>query len=74
MALELLGLAGEAARQQSLFTLRRRQLDPVVEAARHLRARFGGDVPLYHAVEVEPWSRIPERRWALVTYHESDVA
>jgi hypothetical protein len=38
----------------------------IAEAARQLRARYGR-VPLYHAIEVEPWSRIPERRWALVT-------
>ena len=64
--LELLGLVGEAARQGSLFVARARQLGQVAEAARQLRARYG-HVPLYHVVEVEPWSRIPERRWALVT-------
>jgi DNA polymerase-4/protein ImuB len=66
LALELLGLAGEAARQPGLFVARARQLVEIAEAARQLRARYGR-VPLYHAVEVEPWSRIPERRWALVT-------
>jgi hypothetical protein len=64
--LGLLGLGGEAAKQSSLFTARARQLGQVAEAAHQLRARYGR-VPLYHAVEVEPWSRIPERRWALVT-------
>jgi DNA polymerase-4/protein ImuB len=66
LALELLGLGGEAARQPGLFVARARQLVEIAEAARQLRARYGR-VPLYHAVEVEPWSRIPERRWALVT-------
>jgi protein ImuB len=66
LALELLGLAGEAARQPGLFVARARQLAEIAEAARQLRARYGR-VPLYHAIEVEPWSRIPERRWALVT-------
>jgi DNA polymerase-4/protein ImuB len=66
LALELLGLSGEAARQPGLFVARARQLAEIAEAARQLRARYGR-VPLYHAVEVEPWSRIPERRWALVT-------
>jgi DNA polymerase-4/protein ImuB len=66
LALELLGLAGEAARQPGLFIARARQLAEIAEAARQLRARYGR-VPLYHAIEVEPWSRIPERRWALVT-------
>jgi DNA polymerase-4/protein ImuB len=64
-ALELLGLGGEAARQPGLFVARAKQLAEIAEAARQLRARYGG-VPLYHAIEVEPWSRIPERRWALV--------
>ena len=66
LALELLGLGGEAARQTGLFIARARQLAEIAEAARQLRARYGR-VPLYHAIEVEPWSRIPERRWALVT-------
>ncbi len=66
LALELLGLGGEAARQPGLFIARARQLAEIAEAARQLRARYGR-VPLYHAVEIEPWSRIPERRWALVT-------
>jgi DNA polymerase-4/protein ImuB len=65
LALELLGLSGEAARQPGLFVARARQLAEIAEAARQLRARYGR-VPLYHAIEVEPWSRIPERRWALV--------
>jgi nucleotidyltransferase/DNA polymerase involved in DNA repair len=66
LVLELLGLSGEAARQGSLFVARARQLGQIAEAARQLRARYG-HVPLYHVVEVEPWSRIPERRWALVS-------
>jgi DNA polymerase-4/protein ImuB len=66
LALELLGLGGEAARQPGLFVARARQLVEIAEAARQLSARYGR-VPLYHAIEVEPWSRIPERRWALVT-------
>jgi DNA polymerase-4/protein ImuB len=65
LALELLCLTGEAARQPSLFVARARQLADIAEAARQLRARYGR-VPVYHAIEVEPWSRIPERRWALV--------
>jgi DNA polymerase-4/protein ImuB len=66
LALELLGLSGEAARQPGLFIARARQFAEITEAARQLRARYGR-VPLYHAVEIEPWSRIPERRWALIT-------
>jgi DNA polymerase-4/protein ImuB len=65
LGLELLGLRGEAARQPSLFVARARQLAEIAEAAHQLQARYGR-VPLYYAREVEPWSRIPERRWALV--------
>ena len=57
LALELLGLGGEAARQTGLFVARARS-HAIAEAARQLRARYGR-LPLYHAVEVEPWSRIP---------------
>jgi DNA polymerase-4/protein ImuB len=65
LGLELLGLGGEAARQPGLFAARARQLAEIAETVRHLRARYGR-VPLYHVIELEPWSRIPERRWALV--------
>lgn len=37
------------------------------EAIRHVRAAQGEDI-LLRAVEVEPWSRLPERRWALVPF------
>ena len=65
LSLELQGLGGEAARQPGLFAARARQLGQIAEVARQLRARYG-HIPLYRVVEVEPWSRIPERRWALV--------
>ena len=65
LSLELIGLGGEAARQISLFVARARQLGAIAAAARQLAARYGR-APLYQVVEVEPWSRIPERRWALV--------
>jgi DNA polymerase-4/protein ImuB len=65
LALELTLARGEAARQPSLFTARAKQHAQITEAARQLYARYGR-MPLYHIQEVEPWSRIPERRWALV--------
>jgi protein ImuB len=37
------------------------------EAIRQVRTALGDEVIL-RAVEVEPWSRLPERRWALVPY------
>lgn len=67
LSLELMELSGEAAKQPNMFLACARQLGQIAEAARQLRARYD-DVPLYHAVEVEPWSRIPERRWTLIPY------
>ncbi len=37
------------------------------EAIRQVRAALGDEIIL-RAVEVEPWSRLPERRWALVPF------
>jgi DNA polymerase-4/protein ImuB len=66
--LTLLELCGESALQGSLFTSARgRQLERVAEAARQLKARYGRPV-LARVMEVEPWSRIPERRFALIDY------
>ena len=65
--LELAGLTAESARQQSLFqeqTRRREQLDEMV---RHLKVRFGTS-PVARVVAVEPWHRLPERRFALLDY------
>ncbi len=65
LSLDLTGLGGEVARQPSLFLDRARQMEPIAEAERQLRVRYGR-AALYHPREIEPWSRIPERRWALV--------
>jgi protein ImuB len=67
MSLDLRGIVGEVAQQQLLPGLRRRRMRPLVEAARHLKQRYGAS-PLYRIAEVEPWSRIPERRHALITF------
>ena len=55
------------SRQELLIGLRPRQVRPLVNAARQLKARYGVS-PLFRIVEVEPWSRIPERRHALMPY------
>lgn len=69
MSLEFIGLTAEAGKQRSLLfaeqARRRRQL---VAALRQLKARFGGEPQVARVVEVEPWSRIPERRYALIDY------
>ena len=38
------------------------------EALRQLQARLGAQPPIYQVREVEPWSRIPERRQVLVPF------
>jgi DNA polymerase-4/protein ImuB len=67
MSLELIGLTAETAHQELLPGLRSRRMRPLVEVARQLNQRYG-ESPLYRVVEVEPWSRIPERRHALLAY------
>jgi len=67
LELELGGLTDEQARQGGLFidhARRREQLDQMV---RQLKVRFGRS-PMTQVVEVEPWSRLPERRFALMDY------
>jgi nucleotidyltransferase/DNA polymerase involved in DNA repair len=67
MTLELIGLTGETVHQELLPGLRSRRTRPLVEVARQLKQRYG-ESPLYRVVEVEPWSRIPERRHALLAF------
>jgi nucleotidyltransferase/DNA polymerase involved in DNA repair len=67
LRLTLSSLTGEGGRQESLFRDVRRQ-ENLKEALRQLRARLGGQAPIYHIREVEPWSRLPERRQALVPF------
>jgi nucleotidyltransferase/DNA polymerase involved in DNA repair len=67
LSLELSGLGGEGAKQVSFFSVHSKQEGQIAEAAHQLSARYG-QTPLARVVEVEPWSRIPERRWALVPY------
>jgi DNA polymerase-4/protein ImuB len=67
LVLSLIGLVTETSRQDLLPGLRPRRLPNITSAARQLKRRYGMS-PLYHIVEVEPWSRIPERRHALISY------
>lgn len=68
VTLELSGLAQEAGKQAGLWAAARgsRQVR-LREAVQQLKARFGQS-PVQRVVEVEPWSRIPERRQALIDY------
>jgi nucleotidyltransferase/DNA polymerase involved in DNA repair len=67
LTIELSGITEERGRQSTLFAEKaglRRQLG---ETARQLRARWGRPL-VSRVVEVEPWSRLPERRHALIDY------
>ena len=67
LSLTLSGINGEAGRQESLFP-EVRHLARLDDSIRELRFRLGQQPPIYRVREVEPWSRIPERRRALVAY------
>jgi DNA polymerase-4/protein ImuB len=67
LSIELSGFAGEAGKQEGFFSDDRRRQPQVAEAVRQLKARYGRS-PVAQVVEVEPWSRIPERRHALIDY------
>ncbi|MEE8443167.1 MAG: DNA polymerase Y family protein [Dehalococcoidia bacterium] len=64
--LTLKELTGEAGRQESFFQEIRRR-EQLREAIAQLKVSQGRN-PVYQVREVEPWSRIPERRQALVSY------
>ena len=68
LELELGGLTTESGRQPSLLDRERvRRREHMDEMVRHLKVRYGHS-PVARMVEVERWSRIPERRWALMDY------
>jgi nucleotidyltransferase/DNA polymerase involved in DNA repair len=67
LTLEVTGLITAGGRQEQLPGLRPRRPRQLAEAGRQLKQRYG-TTGLYRIVEVEPWSRIPERRHALLSY------
>ena len=67
LAIDLTGLTAELGKQQRLPTMTARRPASLIEAARHLKARYGAS-PLFRVVAVEPWSRLPEERHALMRY------
>ncbi|MEZ4625629.1 MAG: hypothetical protein R2843_12740 [Thermomicrobiales bacterium] len=67
LAIELSDISTENARQQMIDGLRVSRTRPLIESARQLKSRYGAS-PLFEIVEVEPWSRIPERRHALMPF------
>ena len=60
-------LCGERGRQESLFSAKARRTVELEEAIHKLKAGLGV-VPVLRVVEVEPWSRLPERQRALAEY------
>ncbi|MSQ14909.1 MAG: hypothetical protein EXR50_03495 [Dehalococcoidia bacterium] len=65
LTVTLTGLTGEAGLQTSLFyDVRKRE--QLRETVRQLEASMGKHPPIYQIREVEQWSRIPERRLALI--------
>ena len=67
VVLHLIGLVAETTCQHLLPVLAPKQTAPIGQAIRQLEQRYGAS-PLYRIVEIEPWSRIPERRYALINY------
>ena len=58
---------GERGFQGSMLSQVRKH-DQLNESIMQLKANFIEDVPIFRIKEVEPWSRIPEERYALVQY------
>lgn len=68
LGLELVALTPCVGRQETLWlSSETRQRERLWEALRQLKARYGA-CPLGRVVEVEPWSRIPERRAAILAF------
>ncbi len=67
LRLMLKGITGESGLQQSLFAEVRQQGN-LRESIKQLQARLADDPLLYQVRELEPCSRIPERRWVLTPF------
>ena len=67
MRLTLSEIAGESGIQSSLFSDVRKQMQ-LSETMRQLEIRLRTRPPIYKVMDVEPWSRLPERRRALVQF------
>ena len=67
LALTLSGITGDTSRQVNMFVDVRRR-DQLRDTISQLEARLGKKPPIYQVREMEPWSRIPERRRVLIPY------
>jgi hypothetical protein len=66
VAISLTGIGRETAKQAKLFT-DTKNLNQIAEAIRQLQARYGRSM-IWRVEEVDPYSRHPEERSALVPY------
>jgi nucleotidyltransferase/DNA polymerase involved in DNA repair len=67
IALSLTGFTGESGIQGSLF-LDVRKREQLREMMQQLEVQLGCQPPIYQVRDIEPWSRNPERRQALVIF------
>lgn len=68
LSLEIGGLTSESGRQRSLLDGDQvRRVEQMDEMVRHLKVRFARS-PITRVVKVEPWHRLPERRYGLLEY------
>jgi DNA polymerase-4/protein ImuB len=67
VGLTLSGLCSEYGHQKKLWQTGPRRRRELLEAVDQLNAREG-EAQVYRIVEVQPWSRIPERQLALVAF------
>lgn len=65
ISIELIELTNDFGIQKSLFQSSRKK-ENLLESIKQLEVRLGGKVPIYKIKEIEPCSKIPERRSALV--------
>jgi DNA polymerase IV len=63
IGLQITGMGYRSGRQKSLFS-DVRAMDRLLDDIKQLEFRMGGP-QVFHIKEVEPWSRIPERRYVL---------
>ena len=67
LEVELVGLSGESGKQATMFDGKGKLWGQIEEAVRQLQTHQG-QARIGRVVAVEPWSRIPERRAALVEF------
>ena len=67
LTLKVTALGGPFVAQETLFAAGGQRLQRIKEAVAKIKAKTG-TTGLYRIAEVEPWSRIPERRYALINF------